>query len=208
MQVNNIPINTTANTTVYANSANSVKQVDSVNTVSKSQESKSNSTTAGVEKKEQAAIYKTSNTNKEKKVYKQDTATIARLKADTNRRTEQLRDLVKKILLKQGETLKDEDMYQLLREGKVTVDVETSNKAKQDISEDGYWGVTQTSDRIVSFAKALTGGDPSKVDEMINAVKKGYEAATKAWGGELPGISKQTLDATLKKLDDWKAEKE
>lgn len=208
MQVNSISNNTTVNTTLYANSSNSAKQVDSVNTVSEFQESNIKSATVGVEKNKQAVIYEISNSNKEKKVYKQDTATIARLKADADRRTEQLRNLVKKILLKQGETLKDEDMYQLLREGKVPVDIETSNKAKQDISEDGYWGVTQTSDRIVSFAKALTGGDPSKVDEMINAVKKGYEAATKTWGGDLPAISKQTLDAALKKLDDWKAEKE
>jgi len=65
--------------------------------------------------------------------------------------------------------------------------------------------VNKTSDRLVSFAMALSGSDPSKADDMIAAVKKGFEAATKAWGGDLPQISKDTLDATIKKLDSWKS---
>lgn len=150
-----------------------------------------------------SAVYEKSNVTK--KEYKQDTATIAKLKADAERRTGQLRDLVEKLMLKQGETFDEANMYALLREGKVQVDPETAAQAKADIAEDGYWGVNQTSDRLVSFAKALTGGDPDKADEMIAAIKKGFDAATKAWGGELPDICKKTLDAALKKLDDWKA---
>jgi hypothetical protein len=64
--------------------------------------------------------------------------------------------------------------------------------------------VDQTSERILSFAKALTGGDISKADEMIEAVKKGFEQATKAWGGELPDISKRTLEEAIKKLEAWR----
>lgn len=154
-----------------------------------------------------SAVYE-SNTQEgtKKTVYKQDTATISQLKADAEKRTKQLRDLVEKMLLKQGQSFDESNMYQLLREGKVSVDAETAAQAKADIAEDGYWGVNQTSDRLVSFAKALTGGDPDKVDEMINAVKKGFEQATKAWGGELPDICKQTLDTALDKLDKWKNE--
>jgi hypothetical protein len=152
-----------------------------------------------------AAVYeKSSKSSGKDPVYKQDTATISQLKADVERRTGQLRSLVEKMFLKQGQTLDDANMYKLLREGKVPVDAKTADQAKSDIAEDGYWGVNQTSDRLVSFAMALSGGDPSKADEMIAAVKKGFEQATKSWGAELPDISKQTLDATLKKLDDWK----
>ncbi len=150
-----------------------------------------------------SAVYEKSNATK--KEYKQDTATIAKLKADADRRTQQLRNLVEKLMLKQGQTFDEANMYALLREGKVQVDPETAAQAKADIAEDGYWGINQTSDRLVSFAKALTGGDPEKADEMIAAIKKGFDAATKAWGGELPDICKQTLDSALKKLDDWKA---
>lgn len=39
---------------------------------------------------------------------------------------------------------------------------------------------------------------------MIAAVKKGFDEATKAWGGELPEICKSTIDETIKQLEDWK----
>jgi hypothetical protein len=108
------------------------------------------------------------------------------------------------MLLKQGVAFDDANMYQLLREGKVEVLEDVRLKAAGDISEDGYYGVKQTSDRLVSFAKALTGGDPSKADEMIEAVKKGLKQATKAWGGTLPDICGQTIDTTITKLEEWK----
>ncbi|MFU0827800.1 MAG: DUF5610 domain-containing protein [Lachnoclostridium sp.] len=139
-----------------------------------------------------------------KVVYKQDTATLIRLKADAEKRARQLRDLVEKTLLKQGQRFNESTMYQLLREGKISVDDETAALAKEEISEDGYWGVKQTSDRLVSFAKALTGGDPDKADMMIEAIKKGFEQATKAWGGDLPDICKQTLETAISKLEEWK----
>lgn len=157
-----------------------------------------------------AAVYEKSGQEASaKKVYKTDTATVEKLKADAERRSQSLRSLVEKMLLKQGQAFTDAtDIYALLREGKVEVDPETSAKAQKDIAEDGYWGVEQTSDRLVSFAKALTGGDTSKADEMIEAVKKGFEQATKAWGDELPEISKKTLDAAISKMEAWRDGKE
>lgn len=134
-----------------------------------------------------------------------DAVTIERMKQDAERRTQSLKDLVKKLMLKQGQTMDDStDIYELLREGKVIVDPETRAQAQKDIAEDGYWGVEQTSERLISFAKALTGGDPSKADEMIAAVKKGFEQAEKAWGGELPDICKNTLETAIKKLENWR----
>jgi hypothetical protein len=157
-----------------------------------------------------AAVYEKSEVTSEKRTsYQRDTATIDRLIAEAEKRSQALRDLVERMLLKQGQTLNETtDIYALLREGKVEVDPETRAQAQKDIAEDGYWGIEQTSDRIVSFAKALTGGDPSKADEMIKAVKKGFEQATKAWGAELPEISKKTLDAAISKLEAWRDGKE
>ena len=156
---------------------------------------------------ESAAVYEKSETTPKNKIYKRDSATIDRLVEEANKRTQSLRDLVQKMLMKQGQTFDEfTDIFSLLREGKVEVDPETRAQAQKDIAEDGYWGVEQTSDRLVSFAKALSGGDPSKADEMIKAVQKGFEEATKAWGGELPDISKRTLEATIKKMDTWRDE--
>ena len=54
----------------------------------------------------------------------------------------------------------------------LTVDADTIAQAKKDIAEDGYWGVDQTSDRILDFAKALSGDDPDKADMLLEAFKK------------------------------------
>ena len=130
---------------------------------------------------------------------------IARLKADTQMRTAQLESLVQKMFNKQGITFSNSsEMYSILRSGNFTVDPETSAQAQKDISEDGYWGVKQTSDRMVDFAMALSGNDPQKADKMIEAVKKGYKQAEKTWGGELPDICKQTLETTISKLEKWR----
>lgn len=154
-----------------------------------------------------AAVYEPSTTTaaaSTEKTYTQDTKTIEKLKAEAEKRTEQLRNLVEKLLLKQGEKFTEAtNMYQLLREGKLEIDPETAAQAKADIAEDGYYGVKQTSERLFSFAIALTGGDPGKASEMKEAFIKGYEDAKKAWGGELPEICEQTYEATIKKFDEW-----
>jgi hypothetical protein len=83
------------------------------------------------------------------------------------------------------------------------VDEQTSLAAQQEIAEDGFWGAKQTSQRAIEFAKALSGGDTSKVELLKNAIIEGYKAAEAAWGGELPEICKQTQEAILKGLNEW-----
>ncbi len=150
-----------------------------------------------------AAVYEKSNASTS---YKKDSATIAQLKQDAERRTQQLRSIVEKMMTKQGKTFTNaSDMYAFLRSGNYEVDAATQAQAQADIAEDGYWGVEQTSDRLVSFAQALAGGDASKADEMIAAVQKGFKQATKAWGDKLPDICQQTVDRTVEKLNNWKS---
>ena len=142
-----------------------------------------------------------------KKTYKPDTNMIQKLQADADARTSQMRSLVEQMMSKQANTYGNaNDIWSFLSSGNFTVDAATKAQAQADIAEDGYWGVNQTSDRIISFATALTGGDPDKIDEMRAAFEKGYKAAQKKWGGQLPEISRQTYDAVLKKFDDLKAE--
>jgi hypothetical protein len=93
------------------------------------------------------------------------------------------------------------NMWQFLASGNFTVDADTQAQAQKDIAEDGYWGVNQTSDRIVQFATSLAGDDTESLQKMRDAFLKGYEQAEKTWGGELPDISKKTYDAVLEKLD-------
>ena len=153
-----------------------------------------------------AAVYepsKESETSKSQSVnYAQNTELVNKLKADAEAHTQQLQNIVQQLVTKQGQTYNTaNDIWKFLASGNFTVDAATKEQAQKDIAEDGYWGVEQTSDRIIDFAKALTGGDPSKIEDMREAFKKGYEQAEKTWGGELPEISKKTYDAVMEKFD-------
>ena len=137
-----------------------------------------------------------------KTTYKPDTNLINKMKADADARTAQLRSLVEKMMTGQADTYgKANDIWSFLRKGNYTVDPATRAQAQADIAEDGYWGVNQTSDRIIDFAKALTGGDPDKIEDMRDAFEKGFKKAGKTWGGNLPDISQRTYEAVMEKFD-------
>jgi len=131
-----------------------------------------------------------------------DPELVAKLKADADARVAQFKQLVEQLIMKQSTAYGNAtDIWQFLREGNFTVDPETKAQAQADIAEDGYWGVNQTSDRIIDFAKALAGDDKEKLGQMLESFKEGYKQAEKTWGGELPEISKKTYDAVLEKFD-------
>ena len=133
---------------------------------------------------------------------KTDYALINKLKADAEERTSQLRSLVEKMMTKQGVAIGTADsMWSFLAKGDFTVDEATRAQAQADIADDGYWGVDQTSDRILDFAKALSGNDPEKADLLLDAFKKGFKEATKSWGQDLPDISQRTYDAVVEKFN-------
>lgn len=154
---------------------------------------------------ESGVVYEPSSTTEAattQKTYKSDPNLIAKLKADAEARTAQLRSLVEQMMGKQANAYGNaNDIWKFLASGNYTVDPATKAQAQADIAEDGYWGVEQTSDRIIDFANALTGGDPDKLEEMRDAFLKGYKQAEKTWGGKLPEISKKTYDAVLEKFD-------
>lgn len=158
--------------------------------------------------KDNGVIYEPSKeTETVKKKYTPNTELVNKLKADAEARTAQMRSLVEKLISKQGNAYgQANDIWKFLASGNYTVDPATKAQAQADIAEDGYWGVKQTSDRIIDFANALTGGDPDKIEEMRNAFEKGFKLAAKAWGGELPDISQRTYDAVMEKFDKLAAE--
>lgn len=137
-----------------------------------------------------------------KPVFKRDEETIAKIKAETDKAHESLRNLVKKLLEKQGMTFND------LKIGgeDIEIDDETRAEAQKAIDEGGPYSVESVSDRMVDFAKAITGGDKSKISLMRDSIKEGFEQAEKAWGGKLPDISYQTLERAMEKLDAWENE--
>lgn len=137
-----------------------------------------------------------------KKTYKPNAELVAKLKADSDARAQQMKTLVEQMMSKQGQTLgKTDSIWSFLAKGEFTVDPAVKAQAQADIAEDGYWGVEQTSSRIVDFATALTGGNPDKVEEMRAAFEQGFKNATKTWGGKLPDISQRTYQAVMDKFD-------
>ena len=83
------------------------------------------------------------------------------------------------------------------------IDPATQAEAQALVAEDGYFGVEQTAQRIVDFAKALSGGDPSKISLLKDAVSKGFDQAKSAWGGDLPDISGKTYDRIQELFNEW-----
>lgn len=152
----------------------------------------------------EGVVYEKSENVEKPKKYKPNAELIAKLKADADARNQQFRTLVEQMMGKQGVAIGNaDDMWKFLAKGNLNVSPDVRAQAQADIAEDGYWGVNQTSDRIVDFAKALTGGDPSKIEEMRAAFEKGFKQATGTWGGKLPDISQRTYQAVMDKFDAW-----
>ena len=156
---------------------------------------------------EASAVYEASKTDKTTSKTA-NSALIAKMKADTNSRISQMQSLVEKIFKDQGLKINSvDDMWKKLANGEFTADADTIAQAKEDISDNGYWGVSQTSDRIYDFAMALSGGDEEKMQKMKEAVEKGFKEATKSWGRTLPDISQDTYSAVMDKFDKYFASK-
>ena len=125
---------------------------------------------------------------------------VATMKKELSTKNEQLQNLVTKLLGKQaGKYTKLADLFK-----DIQADPATIEQAQKDIADDGYWGVEQTSDRLVSMAQALSGGDTSKADTLIAAIKKGFDEETEAGGDKLPDICQKTIDAAVKKMEAWR----
>lgn len=169
---------------------------------------KSSEVTTETKKQEsEGVVYDKSGDKVTGKKYTQNAELVAKLKADAEAKEAQFRSLVEQMMTKQGSAIGNADsMWKFLSGGNFTVTAAAKAQAQADIAEDGYWGVNKTSDRILEFAKALTGGDPAKAEEMRSAFEKGFKQATGTWGKKLPDISNNTYDAVMKKFDDWAKE--
>ncbi|MBM9537406.1 hypothetical protein [Desulfobulbus alkaliphilus] len=125
----------------------------------------------------------------------------AQLHAADRARYGMLQNLVANLLQEQG-------IHTKIAIGDKEIDIAalTPEKARELISDDGYFGVEQTSDRIFQFAVGTAGGDPSRIEAIKEGIDKGFAEAKKAFGDWLPDISYQTYDAVMEKLDAWVAE--
>lgn len=202
---------TIGNISAYSASSVYTSTTSKANKTSSTTETKESSTTstssAGVNPDVNAKV---SDYAAEGVVYEKTdrSALIEQLKADAQSQKDSLISMVREALGQQASTsslaMSEDDIWKVFASGEFTVDEAAKAKAQEAISENGYWGVEQTSERILQFAKALTGDDVSKADEMLEAFEKGYKQATKSWGQTLPDISQQTYDRVQEKFQEWK----
>jgi len=136
-----------------------------------------------------------------------DPATIDRLWKETNHAADAIRKLVASAL-GNGDA-SGQGFWAVRAGGKLQLSEADRAQAQQMIGEDGFFGVKQTTDRIMSFAKALVGenASPEQIEKMRDAVQKGFDIVAKMFGGfdNLPDVTKQTYESIMKAFDEWKA---
>lgn len=208
-----IHLYSTNTNSTQANAASGKSTSKKVGESSKTNDSKEvKSDLSASDEEDKAAVYE-----KNSKSSVNDPKAVTQMLRESDQKAESLKKLVDKLLSKQTEKfyssyskdgINEESLNGHLKDffSNLEVDEETAAQAKKDISEDGYYGVAKTSERILNFAKALAGNDPEKIDKMEAAVMKGFEDAKKMWGDEMPEITKQTLDAVKKGFQDWRNE--
>ena len=146
-------------------------------------------------KKEKSVVY-------DKPTIKPDMPTIDKLKAESEKVHENLMNLVRQLLERQGMTMEDA----VSGKKEIVVDEQARLEAQVAIGEGGPLSPEKLSDSIVDFAKAISGGDKSKFDLLKNAIEDGFNEAKKVLGGTLPEISQNTYDLVMEKLNAWKEE--
>lgn len=130
--------------------------------------------------------------------YKPDLEKIQQMKSDLKGNMAAFKQMVYSQIKEQG--LNANSSIQEILKGIQGMSQEDAIKA---VADDGEWGVDATANRILDFAIALSGGDPSKVGTLRDAVQKGFDAAGKVWGGDLPEISHKTMEKVMAGFDEW-----
>lgn len=85
--------------------------------------------------------------------------------------------------------------------GKPIMDL-SPQEATDLVSENGFFGITQTSDRVANFVFSFAGDDLEKLQKGRDGIVQGFEEANKLFGGNLPEISYKTQERTLALIDE------
>ena len=76
------------------------------------------------------------------------------------------------------------------------------DEAKELVSEDGFFGITKTAQRIADFVLNGAGDDEKLLRAGRAGILQGFKEAQQIWGEKLPDISYQTIDKALQSIDD------
>jgi len=85
-------------------------------------------------------------------------------------------------------------------EGKPIAEL-SQEEAAELVSEDGLFGITQTSERIANFVINGAAGDEDRMRAGREGMIQGFKEAEAMWGGELPEISQKTMAKAIEMVD-------
>lgn len=77
----------------------------------------------------------------------------------------------------------------------------TQDEAKSLVSEDGFFGIKATSERIGNFVLNGAGDSIEMLKAGRDGLLKGFNEAQKLWGGKLPDISQETIKKAVDIVD-------
>jgi len=104
-------------------------------------------------------------------------------------------------LEKAKEFLKGVDLSKIGYKGK-GLDELSSEEATALVGEDGFFGISATSQRISEFVLVGGGDDLERLKAGREGVMKGFKDAESLWGNTLPDIAYKTLEQALKMIDE------
>lgn len=78
----------------------------------------------------------------------------------------------------------------------------SQEQAAELVSENGIFGIEQTSQRIADFVLNGADGNADLLRAGREGILRGFAEAEQMWGGELPEISQQTIAKTLEMVED------
>ena len=91
-------------------------------------------------------------------------------------------------------------LYDVGYQGKPIAEL-SQDEAAELVSEDGFFGIEQTSQRIASFVIDNAGGDEDRLRAGREGMMQGFKEAEEMWGGELPEIAQKTMQAAIEMVD-------
>ncbi len=77
----------------------------------------------------------------------------------------------------------------------------SKEEATELVSEEGFFGVAQTSERIAQFVISGAGSDEELLREGRKGVLQGFKEAEAIWGGKLPDIAYETIEKAVSMID-------
>lgn len=77
----------------------------------------------------------------------------------------------------------------------------SQSEASDLVSENGFFGIANTADRISNFIISAAGDDLQKLEAGKEGILRGFKEAEKIWGGKLPEISQKTIEKATQAVD-------